>query len=71
MTIVQVRPCRLDTDGVEQCSPENAEFFGVYVGTPGDFQWVADFEYYVHAKCWSSDLAELHEYEWDVTACES
>lgn len=43
-TYVQVMPL-IERDGaIIWTTTDNAEFFGIYVGRPGDFQWRVDIE---------------------------
>jgi len=64
---VQIKPCiRTHDNDVEWCEESNAAFFGVYLGEPGSYDWVADFatkgeaEWYAEALC---DRLELEEQE--------
>lgn len=56
---VQVRPCMDIEDGaVVQCLEAEADYFGVYIGTPGDLMWAADFHTYIDALNWATEVAE-------------
>lgn len=41
----QIKPCRADKDDnvIWVAEDDEAEFFGVYRGEPGDYEWLADF----------------------------
>lgn len=44
MTIVQVTGCLVEDGQTTPFVPdEQAQFFGVYIGKPGEFKWLADF----------------------------
>ena len=59
---VQVRPCRaLVGRCIEQCAVAEAHFYGVYMGTPGDLTWCADFLSYTDALNWAREIAENNE----------
>ena len=60
----------MDMEGGEvcQCSEPEADYFGVYVGEPGNLMWVADFDEYIYARefavhiagyCKISDLVQV------------
>lgn len=57
--LVQIRPC-MDLEGgeVAQCEVHEADYFGVYIGTPGDLMWAADFTHYIDAYNWALEVAE-------------
>jgi len=64
MTKVQIRPC-MDLDGgeVTQCETSEADYFGVYIGEPGEFMWAADFSSHTDALNWATEVAENYEYK--------
>lgn len=62
-TYVQVNPCMQDDDGVSRCETPEAMFFGVYVGRPGEYEWVADFVQAGHALMFATRLCGQHGYE--------
>lgn len=58
---VQIRPCQLFGGRVHECSTEEAEFYGVYQGEPGDLMWTADFNCHSDARNWAEELAANEE----------
>lgn len=62
MTFVQVNPCTEDESGVSRCETPEAMFFGVYVGRPGEYEWVADFVQRGRALLFATKLCEQHGY---------
>ncbi len=63
---VQIKPC-IDEGGlVAWCEESEAAYFGVYLGEPGAYSWVADFAnkeeavWYAEALC---DRLELEQEE--------
>lgn len=60
---VQIKPCKQNAGVVEWVAPADAEFYGVYFGKAGAFEWVADFANYGDAVRYAKQLAE-------ETACE-
>lgn len=49
-TYVQITGCfEAEDEVVPFVSHEDADFYGVYVGEPGDFHWQADFMHYEDA----------------------
>lgn len=41
----KVLPCKDDGENVNRCSPEEADFWGIYVTRPDDTQyWILDFK---------------------------
>jgi hypothetical protein len=75
VTTIQIRPCK-DVGGGEvvQCFESEAGYFGVYVGTAGDFMWIADFDIYSDARSYaeylSGDISDLVQLERDLK-CET
>lgn len=61
-----VQVCGCITDGVSNIEPFqsdiDADFYGVYVGEPGDFKWQADFLYKSDAFDFARLLAGRHNY---------
>jgi hypothetical protein len=61
---VQIKPCFDEDRVVVWCEEANAAYFGVYLGEPGDYHWVADFankdeaQWYAEALC---DRLELDQ----------
>lgn len=57
---VQIRPCRCseDSSAIEQCATEDASFYGVYQGEPGNLMWTADFNCHSDAYNWANEVAE-------------
>jgi hypothetical protein len=43
---------------VVQCKESEADYFGVYIGTPGDLTWAADFDSYTDALNWALEVAD-------------
>ena len=66
MTKVQVQPCLAEEGYVLRCERSDADFFGVYVGTEGDFEWVADFATRTDAVAYAKEIAVDHGYELEV-----
>lgn len=61
---VQIRSCKDSEDGqVLWCDRSEADYFGVYVGEPGDFEWAADFISYPDAVVWAGNVASNYGYE--------
>ena len=59
---IQIRPCKDDEDGqVLWCETPEADYFGVYVGVPGDYEWVADFLSRTDAQNWAWEVAQNHD----------
>lgn len=58
---VQIRPCHLWGDSVQECSTEEAEFYGVYQGEPGNLQWVANFADYMTSREFAEEVAASSE----------
>ena len=58
---VQVQPC-IEMDGmVAPCSTNDAAYFGVYLGEPGVYDWVADFSNVHDALSYAHTLATEHD----------
>jgi hypothetical protein len=56
---------------VLQCFEADADYFGVYIGGPGDLMWAADFNNYTDALNWAIEVAENYDYELcDIVALE-
>ena len=59
--IVQLCGCMETEDGVAPFVSNNlSDFYGVYVGQPGEFVWHADFLYYQDALTYASAMASAH-----------
>ena len=43
-------------------SNEEAEFYGVYIGKPGEYRWQADFLYYEDAMAYALAVNKAHGY---------
>jgi hypothetical protein len=69
MTIfVQVTGCFCDDetgDTVPFVSNEDADFYGVYVGEPGVYEWQADFLHYEDAMVYAMAIHKHHGYAID------
>lgn len=64
MTYVQVVGCFEEEDGVVGYVEDgSADFYGVYVGEPGSYQWAADFALKEDAIEFATRVADLHNYE--------
>ena len=61
-THIQINPCVEDEDGISRCETPEAMFFGVYVGSPGGYEWVADFVQVDLAKMFAYILYMKHGY---------
>lgn len=63
--IVELRATRYDRscEGVVWCNEDVADQFSVYVGEPGDFNWLADFHLYEHAGDWATYYAKSRGYK--------
>jgi len=60
MTQVELRATQ-EIDGcVVWCDESEASAFSVYIGEPGDFEWIADFRGYGDARNWAEEVAECH-----------
>jgi hypothetical protein len=61
-TVVQLTGC-FETDEREVVpfvSNEDADFYGVYIGEPGDFHWQADFLHYEDAMIYVKAISKHH-----------
>lgn len=62
-TVVQLCGCLMqDNDTAPFVSNEAAEFYGVYVGEPGNFQWQADFKHYEDAFTYAVAISRVNDY---------
>lgn len=67
MKRVQVQPCLEDGDGhVVRCDQTDADYFGVYFGTLGDFEWVADFATKTDAVAYAKEIATDYNCELEI-----
>lgn len=57
---VQVQPCLEMEDMVAPCLTSEADYFGVYTGEPGGYDWVADFHDVQAARDYAHTLAAEH-----------
>ena len=66
-TYVQISGCfeTDDREGVPFVSHEDADFYGVYVGEPGEFRWQADFLLYEDAMTYALAIHKHHGYVMD------
>lgn len=51
-----------DADIVPFVSHEDAEFYGIYFGRPGEYQWQADFLHYEDALAYALAANAAHGY---------
>jgi len=58
---VQVQPCKDLEDCVVRCSTSEANYFGVYIGEPGDYRWIADFASVTDAHNWAREVAQNND----------
>lgn len=63
MKFIQITGVHDNGERTPFVSDEDAGFFGVYLGEPGDFAWLADFNYKTDALQWAHRLAALHNWE--------
>lgn len=62
-TVVQLCGCiDIDGDVAPFVSNENADFYAVYVGEPGNFEWQADFAYYEDALTYAMAVSKANDY---------
>lgn len=62
-TTIQVKPCTRDGGGVTRCETHEAQFFGVYIGRPGEYEWVADFHQATHALLFANAVCAHYGHE--------
>lgn len=60
-TEVEVRGCNEIDGQVVWAVLDEADYFGVYIGEPGDFVWAADFKHHLDACNWAEEVADLHD----------
>ena len=58
---VQIQPCTDCGGMVAPCSTTDAAYFGVYLGEPGVYDWVADFSNVHDARSYAHTLATEHD----------
>ena len=61
MKYVQIQPCTDCGGMVAPCSTTDAAYFGVYLGEPGVYDWVADFHDVQAARDYAHTLAAEHD----------
>lgn len=55
----------IDVDGdIVPVSKDKAEFFSLYVGVPGEYDWLADISNYPTARMMGRMIGELHGYRY-------
>ena len=66
-TLVQITGCFCtdENDCIPFASNEDADFYGVYVGEPGAFEWQADFLHREDAWAYVMAIHKHHGYQID------
>lgn len=63
---IQLTACVEGEDGVTPHVSDNvADFWSVYSGAPGEYQWVADFQIKATAAIFATSLADASDYVFD------
>jgi len=58
---VQIKAITSIDGNVCWCDEEDATAFAVYIGEPGEYRWIADFEVYEDARIWANGVADCHD----------
>lgn len=64
-TTIQIQPCTKVGEDVIWCNTSEASFFGVYIGQPGSFEWLADFASRLNAYLYATKQCEQCDYTLD------